>query len=159
MVADPSATLSAACQRLWERPKPGWGRVTASQHRKRLAHDAQGGRGAGASRFRFGGKKEAAGVCRGCGEPMEIQSKLACNQQVSQGTTIAEETHSSNPYTSSMAQPSVRGACGFVLTGYTDITLAARESRLLCTIRLCSCRCWPDPALVNDPSGQLCIWF
>src|ERR1035437_7586887 len=54
--------------------------VTASQHRKRLARDAQGWRGAGASRFRFGGKKEAAGVCRGCGESMEIQSKLACNQ-------------------------------------------------------------------------------
>src|ERR1039458_436375 len=56
------------------------GLITASQHRKRLEHDAQGGRGAGASRFRFGGKKEAAGVCRGCGESMEIQSKLACNQ-------------------------------------------------------------------------------
>ena len=56
------------------------GRIAASQHRKRLAHDAQGGRGAGASRFRFGGKKEAGGVCRGCGESMEIQSKLACNQ-------------------------------------------------------------------------------
>ena len=25
-------------------------------------------------RFRFGGEKGAAGVCRGCGEPMEIQS-------------------------------------------------------------------------------------
>ena len=31
-------------------------------------------------RFRFGGEKGAAGVCRGCGEPMEIQSKRACNQ-------------------------------------------------------------------------------
>jgi hypothetical protein len=28
-------------------------------------------------RFRLGGKKEAAGVCRGCGEPMEFQSQPA----------------------------------------------------------------------------------
>jgi hypothetical protein len=32
--------------------------MTVSQHRKRLAHDAQGRQGAGARRFRFGGKKE-----------------------------------------------------------------------------------------------------
>src|ERR1035438_4366160 len=55
----------------------GSGRIVASQHRKRLAHDSQGWRGAGASRFRFGGKKEAAGVCRGCGESMEFQSQTA----------------------------------------------------------------------------------
>jgi hypothetical protein len=30
-------------------------------------------------RFRLGGKKEAAGVCRGCGEPMEFQSQPADN--------------------------------------------------------------------------------
>src|ERR1039458_4172931 len=34
-------------------------------------------------RFRFEGKKEAAGVCRGCGESMEIESEPACNQQFS----------------------------------------------------------------------------
>jgi hypothetical protein len=41
--------------------------MTVSQDRKRLAHDSEGWRGTGSSRFRFGGKKEAAGVCRGRG--------------------------------------------------------------------------------------------
>ena len=69
--------------------------MTVSQHRKRLAHDAQGRRGAGARRFRFGGKKEAAGVCRGSGEPMEIQSELACNQLISlpMKRTLQAHTH------------------------------------------------------------------
>ena len=56
------------------------GRITVSQHRKRLARDAQGlERGV----FDVGSKNEAAGVFRGCGEPMEIQSELACNQVAS----------------------------------------------------------------------------
>jgi hypothetical protein len=37
---------------------PHSGRLVASRDRKRLAHDAQGRQGAGARRFRFGGKKE-----------------------------------------------------------------------------------------------------
>ena len=53
--------------------------LTASQHRKRLAHDAQDGQDADASRFRFGGKKEAAGVCRGCDESMDFESEPADN--------------------------------------------------------------------------------
>jgi hypothetical protein len=32
-------------------------------------------------RFRLGDKKEAAGVCRGCGESMEFESEPACNQR------------------------------------------------------------------------------
>jgi hypothetical protein len=36
--------------------------MTVSQDRKRLAHDLEGWRGTGSSRFRFGGKKEAAGA-------------------------------------------------------------------------------------------------
>jgi hypothetical protein len=66
------------------RPRANF-RITVSQHQKRLARDAQGWRGSGARRFRFGGKKEAPGVCRGCGESIEIQSESACrcNQIIS----------------------------------------------------------------------------
>ena len=52
-------------------------RITASQHRKRL------GLGVDPRRFQFEGKKEAAGVCRRCGESMETESEPACNQQFS----------------------------------------------------------------------------
>ena len=41
---------------------PCSGRVTVSQDRKRLAHDAQGRRVVCARSFQFGGKKEAAGA-------------------------------------------------------------------------------------------------
>ena len=40
----------------------GLARITASQHRKRLAQEAQFLADATARRFRFGGKKEAAGA-------------------------------------------------------------------------------------------------
>jgi hypothetical protein len=69
--------------------------------------------------FGFGGKKEAAGVRRGCCESIEIQSELACNQLFSKKTTIANETHSASPYAPSMAQPSV---CGFLLAGHLPET-------------------------------------
>jgi hypothetical protein len=55
-------------------------RVTASQDRKRPREMHENGASLYLRRFRFGGEKGAAGVCRGCGEPMEIQSKRACNQ-------------------------------------------------------------------------------
>src|ERR1017187_9173701 len=94
---------------------PGSGRIVASQHRTRLAHDSQGWRGAGASRFRFGGKKEAAGVCRGCGESMEFQSQTADTERVITLLDKADGAILSGPWPQYMAQCSVRGACGFVL--------------------------------------------
>ena len=39
-------------------------------------------------------------------------------------STKADEAISASPYTLSMAQSSVRGACGFVLVAYPEITLA-----------------------------------
>jgi hypothetical protein len=60
-------------------------RIVASLHLNRLEHDPPGvSVSLRSSRFRLGGKKEAAGVCRSRGESMEFQSKLACNQIVIQ---------------------------------------------------------------------------
>jgi hypothetical protein len=51
-----------------------------ASNRKHLAHDAQDQRVVCARRFRFGGKKEAAGVCRGCGKSVDIESEPADNK-------------------------------------------------------------------------------
>jgi len=68
-------------------------------------------------RFRLGDKKEAAGVCRGCGEPMESQSQTADTERVITLLDKADDAILSGPWPQYMAQCSVRGACGFVLTG------------------------------------------
>src|SRR5580700_9341757 len=73
-------------------------------------------------RFRLGGKKEAAGVCCGCGEPMEFESQTADNERVITLLHKADDAILSGPWPQSMARRSVRGACGFVLAGYPDIT-------------------------------------
>jgi hypothetical protein len=67
-------------------------------------------------RFRLGDKKEAAGVCRGCGESMEIESEHTRNQMFS---SIKESRfkRALQAHTPIMALSSVRGACGFVLVG------------------------------------------
>jgi hypothetical protein len=56
-----------------------FGRIVASLHRNRPGRmqvecDPR--------RFRLGDKKEAAGACRGCGEPMDFQSRPADNSAV-----------------------------------------------------------------------------
>jgi hypothetical protein len=70
-------------------------------------------------RFRLGGKKEAAGVCRRCDESMEFQSQTADNERVVTLHDKADEEFLSGPWPQYMAKCSVRGACGFVLTGDT----------------------------------------
>ena len=51
---------------------PRTGPVTVSQHRRPLAHDAQGPRVVCARHFRFGAKKEAAGIYRGWSESIDL---------------------------------------------------------------------------------------
>jgi len=74
-------------------------------------------------RFRLGGKKEAAGVCRGRGEPMEFQSQTADTERVITLLDKADDAILSGPWPQYMAQCSVRGACGFVLVVYLVVTL------------------------------------
>jgi len=49
-------------------------------------------------RFRLGGKKEAAGVCRGCGELMEFQSQPADTERVITLLDKADEAILSGPW-------------------------------------------------------------
>jgi hypothetical protein len=55
-------------------------------------------------RFRLGGKKEAAGVCRGRGESMEFQSQTADNERVVTLLDKAGEAISSGPWPQYMPQ-------------------------------------------------------
>jgi hypothetical protein len=55
-------------------------------------------------RFRLGGKKEAAGVCRGRGESMEFQSQTANNERVVTLLDKAGEAISSGPWPQYMPQ-------------------------------------------------------
>ena len=97
-------------------------RITASQHRKRLAHDAQDGQDADASGFRFGGKKEAASVCRGCVSLWILNQSLLIINELALYDAKPIIANFSGPYGLSMAQFSVCGACGFVLTANSPIT-------------------------------------
>jgi hypothetical protein len=55
-------------------------------------------------RFRLGGKKEAAGVCRGRGESMEFQSQTADTERVVTLLDKAGEAISSGPWPQYMPQ-------------------------------------------------------
>jgi hypothetical protein len=54
---------------------------------------------------------------------MDFQSQPADPERVITLLDKADEAISSDPWPRCMAQPSIRGACGFVLTGYSEVIL------------------------------------
>jgi len=79
-------------------------RVVAIQHRTRLCHRGVQSLGAVARRFRFGGKKEAAGVCRGRGESRDFQSQTTDSSRVRALRCKADIAISPGRYSLRMAQ-------------------------------------------------------
>ena len=75
-----------------------------ANHWKHLAHDAEDQRVVCARHFRFGSKKEAAGVCRGCAESVDIESEPADNKSVGTFELKAEMANLFDPCCLSMAQ-------------------------------------------------------
>src|SRR5271166_6540961 len=66
-------------------------------------------------RFRLGGKKEAAGMFAADAVSLWRLNQSAPGINYLARSTTVEKAHSPSPYSPSMAQASVRGACGFVL--------------------------------------------
>jgi hypothetical protein len=60
---------------------------------------------------------------------MEFQSQTSDNERVTTLLDKADEAILSGPWPQYMAQRSVRGACGFVLVGYSETALLSKATR------------------------------
>src|SRR5277367_5381660 len=72
-------------------------------------------------RFRLGGKKEAAGMFAADAVSLWRLNQSAPGINYLARSTTVEKAHSPSPYSPSMAQASVRGACGFVLVANPEV--------------------------------------
>src|SRR5271169_5886588 len=79
-------------------------------------------------RFRLGGKKEAAGMFAADAVSLWRLNQSAPGINYLARSTTVEKAHSPSPYSPSMAQASVRGACGFVLVAKPEVIHRDKKS-------------------------------